>query len=399
MKDVRDCNPQQKEELKDVSLASSEDFALDIMERKVQSEALDDVAGLDADGLSFCQTLEDIDSVLSEQQIKIPDVDEEYARFSQRMSAVQEPRKVQMRPLMRSLLAIAAVFAGLLLVFTFWKHQNAAPKPASDSAREMAMAADKDSSSIIFKAIEEDRHITLQAGSQVVPINEETTNYESVLANLTQDQKETVIIRIPRGKVYSTTLSDGTQVWLNADSKLLYPLSFKGSAERRVKLEGEAYFKVTKDASHPFIVEMNDTYIKVLGTEFNVRTRETGSQEVTLVSGSISVKPREGGELMLKPGQQFVCSHLQISVNDVDTDPYIYWKNGSFYFDNANIDRILTEIGRWYNVNVQLENKEILNYKFHFIADRDSSLSQIINLLNQMDKVTIRKKGNTLFVY
>lgn len=416
MKDDNKCASDQMERDTDLSLNPSVEHALNVIEQKLSSDESIDTSEIDAESLSLLHTMEDIDRVLAAQNLRIPDVDEEYERFLSRRNAKENIGHAEVvdiasrspRYFRRWIFAAAAAVIGLLLVFTFWKQPSGSLLAEKDSqsslSEENEITKNEDGTTTILKRTEDDQQITLQAGSKTMTVKDGDSNYESVLAQLTKDQKETVIIRIPRGKVHCTNLSDGTKVWLNADSKLLYPVSFNGSKERRVRLEGEAYFQVAKDADHPFIVEVGESFVKVLGTEFNINTRsgeQSKESEITLITGSISLNPTNGKDIILKPGQQALLDAQSslLSIADVSVDPYVYWKNGSFYFDDADIGSILKEIGRWYNLTIKLGNDDVLKYKFHFIADRNDSIEQIVDLLNQMDKITIRKRGNVIYAY
>lgn len=375
--------------------------AVSIMENKenLTDEQLRTLA-TDAECRSHCEMLEDVSRILNAQKMTLPDVEEEWNKFKnrERISEGKEQkedirnglpvRSPRVTPIYIYLAAAAAILAVIMLI----------PWKKAEIKDVVTASADSGRVTTIIEATQELEGITITSGHKTYTIENQETSTQSILAQLSKEDKETVIVTIPRGKVYSMQLPDGSQVWLNADTRLVFPPTFDGSKERRVRLDGEAYFKVAKDAEHPFIVEMGNTYAKVLGTEFNVRNVENEVTHVTLVSGSVEVGNHKKSTL-LRPGKDAqIDGNGSIILKDVDVDPYIYWKNGSFYFDNASIDRILTDIGRWYNVTIKLEDQKLLDYKFHFIADRSDSLNQIIEMLNQMDKVTIRRQGNTLYV-
>ena len=192
-------------------------------------------------------------------------------------------------------------------------------------------------------------------------------------------------------------LCDGTEVWLNANSNFVYPTAFIGD-ERIVTLEGEAYFKVTKDPERPFIVKTKTVQTRVLGTEFNIRSYTPEDTHVVLINGKVEVSNTKGGSYTrLYPGED---AHLQSDGNfilaEVDLDSYVYWKDGYFYFDNVTLKDIMQNLGRWYNVNIEFRNKEAMEYKMHFISDRTKDLEHTISLLNRMKKVTVTLQGNTL---
>ena len=162
----------------------------------------------------------------------------------------------------------------------------------------------------------------------------------------------------PRGSEYSLKLADGTQVWLNAASRLRFFTANEG-AERRVWLEGEAYFEVAHDAKRPFIVESGGQSIRVLGTRFNVNGYD-GDRAIytTLVEGSVAITPLAGGEqVTLQPGQQATYSRRnddQIAVAAVDTSQATAWMTGTFIFNRASITEIMESLARWYDFEFEV---------------------------------------------
>ena len=162
----------------------------------------------------------------------------------------------------------------------------------------------------------------------------------------------------PRGSEYSLTLADGTQVWLNAASRLRFFTSDRGR-ERRVWLEGEAYFEVAHDARRPFIVESGGQSIRVLGTRFNINSYE-GDHAIytTLVEGSVAIAPLTGGDAVtLEPGQQAEYSRRNggaIAVKAVDTSLATAWMNGTFIFAHASVTEIMENLSRWYSFEFEV---------------------------------------------
>ena len=130
---------------------------------------------------------------------------------------------------------------------------------------------------------------------------------------------------------YTLTLSDGTRVYLNAESRLKYPVVFRGT-ERVVELSGEAYFKVSKDALRPFVVKMNGVNVRVLGTSFNVRSyADEGQVVTTLVEGKVKVNDQD-----IVAGEQAVYSKNdgKTTVRQVEVEQYVAWQEGTFVFRN-----------------------------------------------------------------
>lgn len=170
-------------------------------------------------------------------------------------------------------------------------------------------------------------------------------------------------IEIPRGGKYQVTLPDGTKVWLNSASSLTYPTKFSNN-ERKVKLTGEGYFEVAKNAKAPFTVTTEDQSITVLGTHFNVRSygRKSDTQ-TTLLEGSVRVTPisttdTHGASRTLKPGEQSILNaKRRLDVKEVNALNVISWKDDLFYFEDTDIRNVMEEFSRWYNFEFEFEGK------------------------------------------
>lgn len=206
-------------------------------------------------------------------------------------------------------------------------------------------------------------------------------------------------VDIPRGGEYSLVLSDGTVVYLNAMSSLRYPVNFAGDT-REVELMGEAYFQVSKDASHPFVVKTGDMRIRVLGTEFNVSAYpEDQMVRTTLVEGSVRVDAGlKDGMAVLKPSQQatFCKSSGELSVRDVDVAMYVAWKNGMFDFRDWRLEDIMTYLSRWYDIQVFYQNEGLKDQKFGCYITRYSEIGPILELLEKTGNIKADVKGNTI---
>ncbi|GAA4787032.1 hypothetical protein GCM10023231_13950 [Olivibacter ginsenosidimutans] len=192
---------------------------------------------------------------------------------------------------------------------------------------------------------------------------------------------ETNTISTPRGGQYQITLPDGSQVWLNAETTLIFPSQFD-KQERKVVLNGEAYFEIAKHVKKPFKVISNHMEVHVLGTHFNLTDYEDERKpKTTLVDGSVRIKSGKQAQL-LKPGEQAVLTaDKQIKlVKNVDIETEIAWKNGLFQFKDAGIEQVMNNIARWYNIEVSYTgkiNKKLLNGKI----SRDVNLSELMSML------------------
>jgi len=203
-----------------------------------------------------------------------------------------------------------------------------------------------------------------------------------------------------KGNQFQIILSDGTKVWLNALSSLHFPETF--GSRRIVELSGEGYFEVAKDASHPFIVKTNKNGIKqeveVLGTSFNINSYlDEPAIKTTLIEGSVKIA-NQSTSAMLKPMLQAKVNDRQISIGQVDIDSEIAWKNGLFSFDNASLKSILSQIGRWYNIEVDLA--KIPQKRFNGVISRNVNLSEVLRMLSLTGNIRIElKQDRTLSVY
>ena len=205
----------------------------------------------------------------------------------------------------------------------------------------------------------------------------------------------------PIGGEYSLVLSDGTKVFLNADSELKYPVEFS-DGKRIVDLKGEAYFEVHKDSLRPFIVRMNGAEVTVLGTSFNVNTYgDDGQIYTTLVNGSVRVSSMKNKqEEMLKPGMQSVMNVQSglLTVRKVDVEPYVAWREGRFVFRAMTLDLIMRQLQRWYDFEVFYQNSELKDYEFRGVIKRDMDLDKVLSVIKATTNVDFEVKGKVITI-
>ncbi len=205
-------------------------------------------------------------------------------------------------------------------------------------------------------------------------------------------------LRVPRGGEYSITLSDGTIVYLNSESELRYPVNFVGR-DRRVYLSGEAYFDVVQDEAHPFIVDMGNSSVRVLGTSFDVRAYADEDEVLTtLVQGS--VKFSAGKEFVtLEPGKQAVLGKSgSIETREVDTYLYTAWKEGVFAFTRQRLEEIMKVVARWYDVNIFWENVSQKEVTFTGKMKRYDDFSKVVEVLEMTGNTEFVIKENNIFI-
>lgn len=239
--------------------------------------------------------------------------------------------------------------------------------------------------------------ITDQGGMRITKIKEGVISY-SRISNQTNliNPKNINTITTSKGGQYQIILPDGSHVWLNALSSLKFPTSFNGN-KREVKLKGEGYFEVAKNKISPFKVLTQDQEVEVLGTHFNINSYEDEpTTETTLLEGSVRVLQLKGNKsALLKPGQQ---SNLKgngiIQVNRVKTENVIAWKNGLFQFQNSDIQNVVRQLARWYDVDFEFKGP-IPDIKLWGEIHRNTNALNALEILSYFDlKYTIVNAQN-----
>ncbi|HWW40353.1 FecR family protein [Pedobacter sp.] len=239
--------------------------------------------------------------------------------------------------------------------------------------------------------------ITKTADGQV--IYESRTSYSNALNT----------IETPKGGQYQIRLPDGSKVWLNAASKLIYPVTFIGRGQREVTLSGEAYFEIAKDKQHPFKVKSIGQIVEVLGTHFNINSyADEPVVKTTLLEGSVAVRHVEGNaatrdlsslrdDVFLKPGQQASLTGAAIKVTDVNPDDAIAWKNGEFVFNDEPLQNIMRKIARWYDVDIIYKDINP-NKPFGGSVSRFENISKVLEKLELTGSVHFKIEGKTIYV-
>lgn len=207
------------------------------------------------------------------------------------------------------------------------------------------------------------------------------------------------VLTTPRGGQYQVILPDGTRVWLNAASSIKFPSAFTGMTERRVDLNGEAYFEVAKDKAHPFIVDSKRQQIEVLGTHFNTSNYDDeGVTKTTLLEGSVKVSSSARQEIILKPGQQSTLSGTRLTVGTANTEQTVAWKNALFVFDHDNLESIMRKISRWYDVEVVYIDEEVKAEVFSGRISRFENVSEVLKKLTLTGAVQFKIERRRILV-
>ena len=193
-------------------------------------------------------------------------------------------------------------------------------------------------------------------------------------------------------------LDDGTRVWVNAESRVKYPVRFS-EKERIVSVKGEAYFDVTKNAQ-PFIVETDFGKVKVLGTSFGVRVYADEAALTTLVSGKVKFTNNKGKSVELTPGEQAVASlEGTLTKRNVNLEEYVGWKDGWYIFKEKRLEEVMLTLSRWYGVTVFYQNPQVKDIRFSGNLKRYNSINTFLEVLAGSEDVKYKIDGNVVILY
>lgn len=209
-----------------------------------------------------------------------------------------------------------------------------------------------------------------------------------------QFNQEQLVFETPRGEKSMVTLPDGSEVWLNANSRLVYN-SFSAN-NRQVELKGEAFFKVARNEQAPFVVKTNECSVEVLGTTFNVMAYdEFGRKEITLLSGKVNVH-LENNEQVLKPGQALIIKDHKFQVVEVDVSQCSGWVDNKFNFQNIPLSELMKRLENWYDVDITLNNRTGREVNFTGTFKNEETIWQVLDAIKvytpiKYDKTELRK--------
>lgn len=324
---------------------------------------------------------EEIRYALTRSSFPCPDIDKEWEKFCTKIDEDKnnEDKRHSAPWLLMTLCAAAAIALMFILVSRPEKTQQ--------------------NKGIVFSKIDSPKDMTIQLDRHVAqPVNKKFISFKTKTST-NDGQKHLISINMPRGRECTVELSDGTIVWINAESKLEFPEQFD-SKHRTVKLQGEAYFEVAPNKKSPFTVVTDNFSTTAVGTAFNVCTYNCGKKEnVVLVEGCVDVKANSSNKkYRMQAGEKAEFINNNVKISEVDTYPYTQRKDGYFYFNQEPLFNIMIELGRWYNKTIVFENENTMNLKLHFVAERTQPISTIIKNLNDIDGVKISMEEDGIIV-
>ncbi len=200
---------------------------------------------------------------------------------------------------------------------------------------------------------------------------------------------EQLVFETPRGEKSLVKLPDGSEVWLNANSRLIYN-SFS-SKRRLVELKGEAFFKVARNEEAPFIVKTDECEIEVLGTTFNVMAyNEFGRKEITLLSGEVNIHTK-GSELVLKPGQALILKDNNSLVVEVNPEQASGWVENIFNFKDIPLSELMKRLEYWYDVDITIEDNTGRDVNFTGTFKNEETIWQVLDAIKVYTPITYKK--------
>ena len=295
---------------------------------------------------------------------------------------------------------VAASIALLVIGACTWYFARPSSSPTSENQYELTAFTPGTTKAVL----------KLSNGQTVELTSDEQTNrrlLENAKADndgLSHAEPVEQVLTTPRGAEFKVVLEDGTEVWLNAASHLTYPEVFEGD-ERHVELEGEAYFKVAKNADKPFIVSSGGQQVRVYGTEFNVHAySDEPDIYTTLVNGSIALRlsgdSLKTRELMLSPGHQTIFNQQSSTfhVKEVDTEVVTSWRGGVFVFENQTLEQIMHTLSRWYDFDYEFMDRQTAETVFMGSIPKYGTFSEVSDIFDKLGGIHLSQKDRKIII-
>ena len=247
----------------------------------------------------------------------------------------------------------------------------------------------------VLLALSEANRLELEEYAPVVSCNDDhsitTGNSRYLSSETSQETPDYHLLMTPKGKMSQLHLPDGTKVWLNAQTRVLFPNKFPQS-RREIFVEGEIYIEVAPDATRPFVVKTKQNDIQVLGTRFDVRTTETGVTQVALVSGKVAVTNHtQKKEVLLLPDQLLEISDRDYTISEVDAQKLIAWKSGIYSYEAELLDKILEDLAQYYGVQLTFHQRGHTRYTGKLTVSQ--SFDNLLEGLKNIAPITYTKEG------
>ncbi|PCI35782.1 MAG: hypothetical protein COB60_01325 [Flavobacteriaceae bacterium] len=333
------------------------------------------------------------------------DIEKSFENFKKHR-ALEEVITMQKRYPWKGLLKYAALILALCTVGTWYFVTNSANNPAMasvDASKEIKLELGDGSVKVIVKG--EEQQILNNLGKLISTQGKGTLTYTPASTKLNSLKESFNTLTIPYGKTFKLVLSDGTRVALNAGSSLRYPIHFGEKGTRKVYLDGEGYFEVTKNTAQPFIVSTSKHDIRVLGTKFNVNSyTEDNNMQTVLVEGTVGIYSNkksfnEKEMLLLKPSQKatWKAENNQISVEYTSTDQYTAWVDGALMFVNTPFNEMIRKIERHFDVSIQNKDASLEKHVFTGKFEHET-IDQVMHAIQLYSGFNYTKNNNQIII-
>lgn len=322
------------------------------------------------------------------------EVEEAFQRV--RTRKIQHSKRNNLRYIMVA--ASIALLLGISGIFVYWMNGQ---KRTDMIVRKESIFVGKSKACLTLATGERmvlgNRDTILYGNTTNIRIQEKGEIFYEVADSVIPAELEYNMMETPRGAEFQLVLSDGTKVWLNAKSKLRFPVNF-GKKERRVQLVGEAYFDVQRNENVPFIVETTRSDVTVLGTEFCVRDYAGRVNQTTLVNGSVAVRDKKGDTYMIKPGQQVNINGDSVRVVEVETMYFTSWKDGYFIFNQVTLNEIMKELSQWYDFDYFFKNTMVADTRLTARLKKYDDIDIILDILSRTGDIYFSRDGRVITI-
>ena len=354
----------------------------------------------DYESEAFIDSMNDPEYIESQiREMERFDVDSAWRRVKQLSDAQNitppDRKKWHSLRILRIWTSVAAMIAVVACLTIYLKQSSPDITPPMIS-EEISLAIEKCEKSGMSGAIIE-KGSAVSTQKFAVSRKKETTGHHSEQKDVVADMLSATKVTTYYDKEFWLTLPDGSVVHLGSNTRIIYPERFDNDS-RDVYLEGEAYFMVAKSDVSRFTVHTSTATTTVYGTEFNVSAPGDDRCEVVLVKGSVSVSTPTSGELMLKPGEGAEIADGTITVSEVDVTPYEAWNTGRIDFTDWTLEKLMSVIGKWYNMDIRFSDEEFSQIEITGSFNRYETLTPTIESLSVITGLTITADGNTIIV-
>ena len=348
-----------------------------------ERESLDNWLSLSEDNRKWFHEVTEKEFIYRKrQELKSIDVKGGWKALS-RKRAKENRRRLGIRALKYACVFILLVVSSMYFLMQRVDREEIIPVESAEILPGTSRAILYMANGSIIDLANHDRDSLRELDGTIIGLDGESITYKNAVDSVVSSDLYNELV-IPRGGEYVLTLADGTLVCLNAGSKLRFPVQFSGIT-RKVELEGEGYFQVARNEEMPFVVSASGVNITVLGTEFNVNTCRKQKVQTVLVKGSVQVENGGKREVVLRPGELAETVGTQIRVTQVNVRKYTAWREGVFYFEEAELEEIMAELADWYCVQVVFTDQTVRTRKFSGVLERSETIE---NVLKKIERTT-----------